>query len=77
VLRRVEQILEEPRSLSPERVQHLRALEVLERIGTNESRQTVQKLASGAPGAWLTQEAQAMLRRLASKQQEPQSPPKK
>ena len=42
----------------------LRALEVLERIGTPEARQILLSLAKGAPEAALTQEAKASLERL-------------
>jgi hypothetical protein len=42
-----------------------RALLVLEQAGTPEARQALEKLAAGAPGAWLTQEAKAALARLA------------
>jgi RNA polymerase sigma factor (sigma-70 family) len=44
--------------------QELRAVEVLERIGTPEAKQLLQKLAAGAPGARLTCEAKAALERL-------------
>jgi WD40 repeat protein len=37
----------------------LRALEVLERIGTPEARQVLRAMADGTPEAWLTQEAKA------------------
>src|SRR5262249_22609105 len=43
----------------------LRAVEVLERIGTTEARQVLQSLAGGAPGVTLTEEARAALERLA------------
>jgi hypothetical protein len=45
-------------------VQARRALEVLERIGTQEAKQLLQTLAKGDSQARLTQEAQACLRRL-------------
>jgi hypothetical protein len=45
-----------------------RSLMVLERIGTPEARQMVRKLADGAPGAPITQEADAVLQRLSSRQ---------
>jgi RNA polymerase sigma factor (sigma-70 family) len=41
----------------------LRAVEVLERIGTPEARLLLEKLAQGAPQAWLTHEAKAALER--------------
>jgi WD40 repeat protein len=49
---------------SGERLRSLRALRVLELIGTAEARQVVAKLAKGAPGARLTREAKATLKRL-------------
>jgi hypothetical protein len=36
-----------------------RALELLERLGTPDARRRLEALASGAPRAWLTREAQA------------------
>jgi hypothetical protein len=55
--------LEAP-GLPPEMLRPIRALEVLERIGTPEARQVVETLARGESKAILTQEAQATLRRL-------------
>jgi RNA polymerase sigma factor (sigma-70 family) len=49
----------------PEQLPLLRAVEVLERIGSAEARGVLSELASGAPEARLTREAQACLRRLA------------
>jgi hypothetical protein len=43
----------------------LRALQVVESVGTPEARQLLESLAKGAPDARLTREAQASLRRLA------------
>jgi hypothetical protein len=48
----------------PERLQALRAVEVLERIGTPEARKVLETLATGAPAARLTREAKASLGRL-------------
>jgi WD40 repeat protein len=50
---------------SPELLQRLRAVQVLERIGSPEARQILEALAKGAPGARETREAQASLSRLA------------
>jgi WD40 repeat protein len=64
--RRVEGLLE--RLYAPptaERLQALRALEVLERVGTPAGRQVLEGLAVGAPGDRLTREAKAALERLA------------
>jgi len=49
---------------SPDEIATLRALEVLEQLGTPEARAWLQELSKGAPGARLTQEAKAALRRL-------------
>ncbi|HZY89019.1 MAG TPA: sigma-70 family RNA polymerase sigma factor [Gemmataceae bacterium] len=49
---------------APERLRAERALEVLERVGTAEARRALGDLAAGAPGAWLTEQARAALRRL-------------
>jgi RNA polymerase sigma factor (sigma-70 family) len=66
--RRLEQLIEKQergqRSPSPERLRTLRTLEVLERIGTAEAKSVLAMLAGGAPGAWLTQDAQGALNRL-------------
>jgi WD40 repeat protein len=66
VRRRVDSLLHkvEAQTLSPEQLLTLRALEVLEHIGTPEAKQVLQNLAKGAPGARLTQEAKASLERL-------------
>ena len=42
----------------------LRAIEVLERIGTPEAKELLGRLAKGAPGARLTAEAKGSLARL-------------
>jgi WD40 repeat protein len=55
--------LEQPMS-SGHRLQALRGLEVLERVGTPDARQVLEALSGGSPGARLTQEAKASLRRL-------------
>jgi hypothetical protein len=48
---------------APERLHRLRALEVLERSAGHEARAVLQALAAGAPGAWLTEQAQVILKR--------------
>jgi hypothetical protein len=45
-------------------LQPLRAVEVLEHVGTPDARRLLQELAHGLPGARLTSEAQPSLRRL-------------
>ena len=54
-------------SPAPEVLQALRALAVLEELGTNEARQVLDKLSQGAAGARQTREAKATLGRLANR----------
>jgi WD40 repeat protein len=73
VRRRLEQLLEkiEGPVTDPEQLRGLRAVEILEHIGTSEAREVLQTLAKGAPETRLTQEAKGSLQRLdkqASKQ---------
>jgi RNA polymerase sigma factor (sigma-70 family) len=49
--------------LKGDRLRAFRAVEVLERIGTPESRRVLEELAAGAPGTLLTTSAQAALKR--------------
>jgi WD40 repeat protein len=63
VRRRIEQLLGKL-DVSPERLQKLRALEVLEHIATPEAREVLLALAQGAPKSRLTQEAKASLEQL-------------
>ncbi len=69
VRRRVEALLEqrakEVTEPSPERLRALRAVEVLEHIGTPEAQEALKNVTTGAPEARLTQEAKAALERLA------------
>jgi WD40 repeat protein len=58
--RQVEQLW----SPTGERLRTLRALEVLEHIGTTEAREVLTKLSKGAPEARVTREAKAALQRL-------------
>jgi len=63
---RIQQILSklEP-SASAERLRALRAIQVLEYVGTTEAREHLRTLAKGLPEARLTREAKAALERLA------------
>ncbi len=65
---RVERLLEklEP-SASPERLRDVRAIAVLEHIGTSEAKQLLQTLATGTPEARRTKEAKTSLERLAKR----------
>lgn len=68
VRQRIERLLAKEvtaKPLSGEELRGLRAVETLERIGTPEARQVLKKLAGGADGAGLTQEAKAACQRLA------------
>jgi WD40 repeat protein len=64
--RRAEQLLKAISSLRPSanRLQTVRAIEVLELIGTPAARAALERLAGGAPGAEVTQQAQGALERL-------------
>jgi WD40 repeat protein len=66
VRRRIEDLLGRllDRPLTAEQIRLVRAVEVLERIGTPESRHHLEALAQGAPGALATQHAQAVLDRI-------------
>jgi hypothetical protein len=55
----------ERRTPSAEQLHALRAVEVLEHIGSPEAQRVLQTLAEGAPEAMLTREAKAALVRLA------------
>jgi hypothetical protein len=63
--RRLEPLLVAAHTLrSPETIGQMRAVQVLERIGTSEARQVLEKWAKGAPAARQTREAKAALDRL-------------
>jgi RNA polymerase sigma factor (sigma-70 family) len=62
--RRLEQLRGRLAVPSGDPLRALRAVEVLEHIGSPEARQLLEKLASGAPEARLTREAKASLERL-------------
>jgi RNA polymerase sigma factor (sigma-70 family) len=63
VRRRIEAVLAK---FANERLQLLRALEAIEHMNTPQARRLVAELANGAPGAWLTEEARAIAKRLAN-----------
>jgi len=75
--RRVEQLLGklEGPVTQTELLRQLRAVEVLEHVGTGHARDVLGRLAAGAPGARLTREAKASLARL--KRRPAPSPPTK
>ncbi|HEY7426842.1 MAG TPA: WD40 repeat domain-containing protein [Gemmataceae bacterium] len=65
VRRRIEVLLEKVEGLSQGReLQALRALEVIEHIGTPEARNLIRKIAAGASGTRLTEQAREALNRL-------------
>jgi hypothetical protein len=63
--KRLEELLEKAAvawwDVSGERLRSLRAIEALELAGTNEAREALAELASGGPGARLTEQAKAAL----------------
>lgn len=63
---RIDRLFQRLRSpaAAAERLRTLRALEALERIGSREAEAVLQRLADGAPEAWLTREAKASLHRV-------------
>jgi WD40 repeat protein len=65
VRRRLERLVKRLDQTTPAQVLALRATEVLEHIGTPAARELLRRLATGAPEAHLTLEAQASLKRLA------------
>jgi hypothetical protein len=69
VRRRVEAILAGHSAVirSPERLRRVRAIQVLEQIGSPQARSVLETLATGAAAARDTQEAQASLKRLAQR----------
>jgi WD40 repeat protein len=71
--RRVEPLLEKLTSgtFTAEQIRIIRAIEVLDKIGTPEARHWLERLATGAPGALTTRQAQAALARYANARRQP------
>jgi len=68
VRRRLEQLSESfDVCKSPEKLRSLRAIELLERVGTQNAQRLLKSLSQGAPEARLTQDAKASLSRLANR----------
>lgn len=69
VRRRIEGVLERITGLSPRpaRLRELRALEVLERIGSPEAQRLLNDLAAGVPESGLTIAVKESLRRLSAR----------
>jgi WD40 repeat protein len=68
VVRRIDELLDRvERGPAPETIQSLRAIEVLEHLGTPEARRCLAALAKGAPEARQTRDAKAALDRLANR----------
>lgn len=64
--RRLKQVLETvTANPGPETMRTIRAIMVLERIGSPQARSTLKTLARGAPGDRVTDEAASSLKRLA------------
>jgi WD40 repeat protein len=68
VRRRIERLLARMRNYSPEALRLMRAVEVLEHIGTDEAKRTLTALGNGTPESPVTQEARTSLRRLNSRE---------
>jgi WD40 repeat protein len=66
VRQRIEQLLGQlhGRAIPPQQVRVVRAIEVLEQIGTPEARLVLEAMSKGAPGARVTQDAQTALKRI-------------
>jgi len=64
VRRRIQQLLDQSRDWSAERLRDHRAIQALEHIGTRQAKQALQALAEGAPQAHRTETAKAALQRL-------------
>jgi hypothetical protein len=65
VRRRLQQLLDQTRDWTPERLREHRAIQALEHIGTGQAKEVLEALAAGAPGTYRTEAAKTALRRLA------------
>lgn len=63
VRRRIQQLLDQTRDWTAERLRDHRAIQALEHIGTQSAREVLQALAGGAPESQRTEEAKAALHR--------------
>jgi RNA polymerase sigma factor (sigma-70 family) len=63
--RRLQQLLDQTRDWTAERLRDHRAIQALEHIGTRQARDVLERLASGAPESFRTEEAKTTLARLA------------
>jgi WD40 repeat protein len=64
VAERARKILGEAEPITPEQVPQVRAIEVLERIASDDAKKLLTRWAAGVPGAVLTEESRAALGRL-------------
>ena len=66
VRRRVEHLLSarDPATVPTSQLRAVRAVEVLEQMGTAEARDLLKELAKGEPDSWLTKEAKVAQRRI-------------
>jgi WD40 repeat protein len=64
--KRIERLLEKPKKVEPSFLRALRAIEVLETLGTGEAQELLHRLGKGEPTAKLSREADAALRRLSA-----------
>jgi hypothetical protein len=62
--RRLQQLLDQGRDWTAERLREHRALQALEYIGTAQAKEVLQALAGGAPGVYRTEAAETALRRM-------------
>ncbi|MGH7226669.1 MAG: hypothetical protein ACRELF_25920, partial [Gemmataceae bacterium] len=63
--RRLQQLLDQSRDWTAERLREHRAIQALEHIGTRQAKEVLESLAAGAPEAQRTEAAKAALQRLA------------